>query len=86
MGRIVLDYWDKLSNQWGMQTSSLTWKLVDETAAKIGAPEAARLKWRQRRVPFSWRIKIADALAAEKVAVDFADFDRLEKTPGSIAA
>lgn len=66
----------------------LTWKLVDETAAELGASEAARLKWRQARrgVPAEWQIKIADALRERGVSVAFADFAALPPNPGRIAA
>lgn len=67
---------------------SITWKIVDDTAAELGASEAARLKWRQggRGVPSAWRIKIAEALMANGEPVALADFDALEPTPGRIAA
>jgi hypothetical protein len=66
----------------------LTWTLVDETAADLGATLAARLKWRQdgRGVPDSWRIKIVQALGAQGNHVNFSDFDALQSKPGRIAA
>ncbi len=69
-------------------TETLTWKLVDDTAAELEASEAARLKWRQpgRGVPAEWRIKIVQALMARGVAVPLGDFDRLPSNPGRIAA
>lgn len=66
----------------------LTWKLVDETAAELGATEAARLKWRQagRGVPAEWQIKIADLLRSRGVSFDFSEFASLPANPGRIAA
>lgn len=84
---MVLDNMDRLSNYRGM-TETLTWKLVDDTAAELEVSEAARLKWRQpgRGVPPEWRIKIVQALMARGVAVPLADFDKLQPKPGRIAA
>lgn len=69
-------------------TDHLTWKLVDETAAALGASDAARLKWRQagRGVPAEWRAKIADALRETGIDVRFDDFGTLPANPGRIAA
>lgn len=66
----------------------LTWKIVDDAAAELGASHDARLKWRQsgRGVPPSWRIQIVEKLFAEGVSVSFADFDALPEKPGRIAA
>lgn len=69
-----------------MSEITLNWRLVDETGAELGANESARLKWRQRGVPFKWRIQITQSLMGRGVAVALADFDRLELTPGRIAA
>jgi hypothetical protein len=66
----------------------LTWKLVDDTAAALGANDEARRKWRQanRGVPAAWRISIVEKLAKDGINVAFADFDALPETPGRIAA
>lgn len=79
---------DDLSNLAGMAETTLTWKLVDETATKLGAQESARMKWRQRGrgVPAIWRIKIAEALMHEQIQIALSDFDKLDPTPGRIAA
>lgn len=71
-----------------MSETTLTWQLVDETAAKLNATEAARLKWRQRDtgVPAIWRIRIAEALKADGVHVELSEFDALPTKPGRIAA
>ncbi len=69
-----------------MSEISLSWKLVDDIAADLGASEAARLKWRQRKVPSEWRIRIVQELLSRGVAIPLGDFDRLELTPGRIAA
>jgi len=68
--------------------NKLSWKLVDEIAAQLGASDPQRMKWRQRDtgVSLPWRIKIVEALARRKVDVSFSDFDTLPKTPGRIAA
>jgi hypothetical protein len=67
---------------------SLTWKLVDDTAASLGVSDEARRKWRQsgRGVPSAWRISIVEKLARDGVAVSFSDFEALPETPGRIAA
>ncbi len=83
---VVLDRLDDLSNKPDMAESPLTWKLVDDTGADLGANEATRLKWRQRGVPSKWRIDVVQALMARGIAVGLADFDRLELRPGRIAA
>jgi hypothetical protein len=76
-----------MSNTKGMNTT-LTWKLVDDIATELGVGESARLKWRQReaRVPPKWRISIAQELLRRGMPVALADFDRLDTTPGRIAA
>ena len=84
-GQRGLDTLDDLSNHWRMETN-LTWKLVDDTAADLGAGADARLKWRQRGVPPKWRIRIVETLMARSVPVSLADFDKLDLTPGRIAA
>jgi hypothetical protein len=77
---------DGLSNHGEM--SELTWKLVDEIAAEMGAGEASRRKWRQRQagVPSKWRIAITQDLMRRGIPVALSDFDKLETTPGRIAA
>ena len=69
-------------------TYPLTWKLVDETAAALGAPGETRRKWRQtgRGVPFAWRIKLVEHLNDIGHDANFADFEALPETPGRIAA
>lgn len=61
---------------------------MDQTAEALGANDAARRKWRQagRGVPSIWRIKIVESLLSRGVPVALADFDKLESTPGRIAA
>lgn len=83
-----LDRLDELSNHSGMSNSTLNWRLVDEVAASLGAGEAGRLKWRQRDtgVPPKWRISIAQELMRRGIPVALADFDKLDTTPGRIAA
>lgn len=67
---------------------ALTWKLIDDTAAALGAEAETRRKWRQRGsgVPQAWRIKIVEALAREGHTISFAAFDDLPQNPGRIAA
>ena len=77
---------DDVSNHSDMAPNTLTWQLVDETGAELGAAQSARLKWRQRGVPSKWRIDIVQALMSRGVAVSLAEFDRLEIKPGRIAA
>lgn len=69
-------------------SQSLSWKLVDEVADRLGASEVARAKWRQRGrgVPPVWRIKIVEDLMSRGTPVALKDFDGLEPTPGRIAA
>ena len=66
----------------------LTWKLVDEVAADLGAKEPARLKWRQRGrgVPAAWQIDIARELMSRGIAVSLDDFGKLPESPGRQAA
>jgi hypothetical protein len=71
-----------------MSETTLTWRIVDDTAAELGANREARAKWRQpnRGVPAEWRIKITQALMARGVPIALSDFDRLPENPGRIAA
>lgn len=71
-----------------MFEDGLTWQLVDDVAAELGAGDAARRKWRQsgRGVPADWRIKITQSLMARGVPVSLADFEKLPENPGRIAA
>ncbi len=65
-----------------MAHTALTWQVVDETAAALGAGESARLKWRQegRGVPPAWRIRIAEKLGD----VALSDFEALPSKPGRV--
>lgn len=69
-------------------SNTLTWLVVDQVAAELGATKPARAKWRQpnRGVPADWRIKITQALLARGVPVSLGDFDALQEKPGRIAA
>jgi hypothetical protein len=71
-----------------MSESTLTWRMVDEVAAELGAKDHARLKWRQegRGVPPHWRIKITQSLLSKGVPIALNDFDTLPSNPGRIAA
>ena len=71
-----------------MTNTPLNWKVVDDAAIALGAPEFGRLKWRQpnRGVPLKWRVRIAEHLAKRGVPVSLADFDALPELPGRIAA
>lgn len=69
-----------------MSESTLNWRIVDDTAAELGAKPEARMKWRQRSVPAEWRIKITQALMARGVPIALNDFDSLPEKPGRIAA
>lgn len=71
-----------------MPDNTLTWQIVDATAADLGAEASARLKWRQRGrgVPAIWRIKISERLKADGVHIELSAFDALPETPGRIAA
>ena len=79
---------DDLSNHRGMADTTLNWKLVDDVAADLHVGKEARLKWRQRSagVPPKWRIAIAQELMRRGIPVALSDFDRLDSTPGRIAA
>ncbi len=79
---------DDMSNHAVMSESTLTWKLVDDVAADLGAGKDARLKWRQREtgVPPKWRISIAQELMRRGMPVALSDFAKLDSTPGRIAA
>lgn len=71
-----------------MSESTLNWRIVDDTAAELGANKEARAKWRQpgRGVPAEWRIRITQALMARGVPIALNDFDTLPEKPGRIAA
>jgi hypothetical protein len=61
-----------------MSENTLNWRVVDDIAAELGVKAEARAKWRQRRVPPEWRIKITQALMARGVPVSLSDFDSLQ--------
>lgn len=67
---------------------TLTWEVVDAAAARLGATEAQRRKWRQtgRQVPDGWRIRIAKDLADHGQPVAFEAFDDLPPRPGRLSA
>jgi hypothetical protein len=71
-----------------MSETTLTWRIVDDIAAELGAKPEARAKWRQagRGVPAEWRIRITQAMMARGIPVALSDFDRLPENPGRIAA
>jgi hypothetical protein len=77
-----------MSKNDAMPDITLTWKTVDDVAAGLGAKAAARRKWRQREngVPSKWRIAIAQELMRRGIPAALSDFDKLELTPGRIAA
>lgn len=66
---------------------TLTWEMVDTAAARLGATEAQRRKWRQtgRQVPDSWRIRIVKDLADHGQSVEFDAFDDLPPRPGRLS-
>lgn len=71
-----------------MSNNNLTWNVVDDIAAELGAKREARAKWRQegRGVPAEWKIKITQALMSRGVPIALGDFDALPSNPGRIAA
>jgi len=68
-----------------MTNERITWALVDSEAEALGVKPDARRKWRQRKVPLEWRVKIAERLAGRGVFAALADFDRLVKAGESVA-
>jgi hypothetical protein len=58
-----------------MSEHPLSWRIVDDTAAELGAKKDARLKWRQRGVPAEWKIRITQALLARGVPVALTDWE-----------
>lgn len=69
-----------------MQNDQLTWAIVDSEAEALGADAAARRKWRQRKVPYEWRLKIIESLRARDIIVTGDAFDSLPRNPGRLAA
>jgi hypothetical protein len=69
-----------------MSETTLTWRIIDDTAAELGAQKAALAKWRQRGVPAAWKIKITQTLMARGVPVALGDFELLSDNPARIAA
>ena len=59
------------------ENSTISWYLVNEVAAELGAKEHARAKWRQRGIPAEWRIKITQELMSRGVPVALSDFERI---------
>tara|TARA_R110000772_G_scaffold89304_2_gene185127 strand:+ start:14451 stop:14660 length:210 start_codon:yes stop_codon:yes gene_type:complete len=68
-------------------TNHLTWSLVDQIAADLGAKKPARKKWRRpgRGVPPKWQIDIARELMQRGIAVSLDDFGKLPVNPGRVA-
>ncbi len=52
------------------------WKHIDEIAASLGVSENRRRVWRQRQVPFAWRLRIFCEAERRNIALDEAAFDR----------
>lgn len=71
-----------------MSETTLTWRVVDDIGAELGAKDYARAKWRQtgRGVPAEWKIKITQSLMARGIPIALSDFDNLPLNPGRIAA
>lgn len=60
-------------------SNHITRELIEQTAATLGARKHAVKKWRYRRVPYEWRVKITRELMSRGVLVSLDDFDNLEK-------
>ena len=45
-------------------------KTLEQIAAQLGAKPAAVLKWRQRQVPYRWRLLIEDEAKKRGLQVD----------------
>jgi hypothetical protein len=69
-----------------MEHPALSWSLINQAAETLGVSEAARKKWRSRRVPWEWRIKIVAWFGERDVTIALSDFDRLDALPSQKAA
>lgn len=60
-----------------MDNSSTTWSVIDKIAAKLGASQQARWKWRQRgKVPGHWRMPIAEEARKEGIELKSGDMTK----------
>jgi hypothetical protein len=50
--------------------------LIDSLASELGASAVARRKWRQRGVPYRWRLFLIEAARERGVELTSADFER----------
>jgi hypothetical protein len=55
------------------------WATIDRIAAKLGATERNRAKWRQRGVPHRWRLPILQAAAKAGILLDASAFEARAK-------
>jgi LDH2 family malate/lactate/ureidoglycolate dehydrogenase len=60
-----------------MDSSSTTWSVIDKIAARLGASQQARWKWRQRgKVPGHWRLPIAEEARKEGIELNSDDMTK----------
>lgn len=65
-----LDIRDKLSDLFRMTKEPITWTLLTDIAAKLGAMSETMRKWRQRGIPVAWQLKIASELSRSGYTID----------------
>ena len=53
--------------------------VIDELAEELGATAVARKKWRQRGVPYRWRLPIIERAAKRGIKLAGADFERAQR-------
>ena len=51
---------------------------IDKIATDLGAKRDARLQWRNRGIPASWRLKILEASLKQRGGIKLADFEDFE--------
>ena len=52
------------------------WEEIDRLAADLGVDENTRRVWRQRHVPYKWRLPIIRAAERQGIKIDECAFDR----------
>jgi hypothetical protein len=70
MSIYFLDSRDVASDIFRMTKEPITWTLMTDLAAKLGAGFEARRKWRQRGIPARWQLRIASELSRSGYTID----------------
>lgn len=57
-------------------SADLRWAMIDEIAASLGVHANSRRVWRQRHIPYRWRLPILREAEKRSLPLTDTDFDR----------